>query len=52
VYSQGQVFGFLALICIAVGLALGGVVALVFDRRSSSHTREVTIDRESVRSED
>lgn len=52
VYSQGQVFGFLALICIAVGLAVGGVVALIFDRRSSSRTREVTVDRESVRTED
>ncbi len=42
VYSQGQVFGFLALICVTVGVVLGAVVALVLDRRSSRHTRDVT----------
>lgn len=52
VYSSGQVFGFLALIGIAVGLALGGVVALVLDRRSSRHTREIAVDHESVRGAD
>lgn len=48
VYSQGQVFGFLLLVCIPVGLALAGFAALWFDRRSSKHTREVTVDHESV----
>ncbi len=48
VYSQGQVFGFLLLICIPVGLALAAFVALWFDRRSRSHTREVAVDHESV----
>lgn len=48
VYSQGQVFGFLALICITVGLALGGIVALVLDRRSARHTRQLAIDHEHV----
>ncbi|WP_214468007.1 potassium transporter Trk [Microbacterium flavescens] len=52
VYSQGQVFGFLLLICIPVGLALAGLVALWFDRRSSAHTREVTVDHESVQSDE
>ena len=52
IYSQGQVFGFLALICIAVGLALGGIVALIFDRRSSRHTREVIVDHLRVHPED
>ncbi|WP_127473709.1 potassium transporter Trk [Microbacterium sulfonylureivorans] len=48
VYSQGQVFGFLLLVCIPAGLALAAVVALAFDRRSRRHTREVTVDHESV----
>jgi hypothetical protein len=48
VYSQGQVFGFLTLICVPIGIALAGVVALVFDRRSLRHTRDVTVDHESV----
>ena len=52
VYSQGQVFGFLLLVCIPVGLALAGLVALWFDRRSSKHTREVTVDHESVQVDD
>lgn len=48
VYSQGQVFGFLALICIPVGLALAGLLALLLDRRSQRHVHEVTVDHESV----
>ena len=40
VYSQGQVFGFLVLICIAAGLALGRTVALILDRRSSRRRRK------------
>lgn len=52
VYTQGQVFGFLALICITVGVALGAVVALILDRRSSLHTREVQVDHESVRTDE
>ena len=47
-YSQGQVFGFLALICITVGVLLGGLVALAFDRRSRRRTRDIAIDHESV----
>ena len=52
VYSQTQVFGFLALICITVGVVLGGVTALILDRVLARRTREVTVDRESVRVED
>ena len=48
IYSPTQVFGFLSLIFIPVGLALGGVAALIFDRRSRRHTSEVTVDRETV----
>ncbi len=47
-YSQGQVFGFLVLVCAPIGLALGGVVALIFDRRSRRHTHEVAVDHASV----
>ena len=48
VYSQGQVFGFLALICVAVGIAVFATIAIVLDRRSSRRTREVMVDRETV----
>lgn len=47
-YSQGQVFGFLALMGIAVGLALGGAVALVFDRVSRRRAREVEVRHSSI----
>lgn len=52
IYTQGQVFGFLALICITVGVALGIVVALILDRRSSRRTREVLVDHLEVHGED
>jgi hypothetical protein len=52
VYSQSQVFGFLALIFITVGIVAGGVTALILDRVLARRTREVTVDRESVRLED
>ena len=52
VYSQGQVFGFLTLICVTVGVVVGGVTALIFDRVLARRTRDVVVDRESVRSED
>lgn len=47
-YSASQVFGFLCLICIPIGLALGGVLALTLDRRFASRAREVRIDHERV----
>ena len=52
VYSQGQVFGFLALIFVTVGIVVGGIVALILDRVLARRTREITVDRESVRIED
>lgn len=52
VYSSGQVFGFLALICVPVGLALGAVVALILDRRSRSRTHDVTVDHETVHTDE
>lgn len=47
-YTQGQVFGFLALICVIVGFTLGGVVALIFDRVLGRSARDVDVDRESI----
>jgi hypothetical protein len=47
-YSQGQVFGFLALICVPIGIALAGIVALLLDRRSQHRTRSVDVDHASV----
>ena len=47
-YSQGQVFGFLTLICAPIGLALGGILALILDRRSRRRTHEVAVDHEQV----
>ncbi|HWL78424.1 potassium transporter Trk [Microbacterium sp.] len=48
VYSQGQVFGFLLLICIPVGLALGGITALILDRVFSRRAHAVTVDHERI----
>lgn len=47
-YSSMQVFGFLALIGVAVGLAVGGFVALLFDRASRRRARTVSFDHETV----
>ncbi len=47
-YSTDQAFGFLALIGAPVGLAVGGIVALVLDRIVGRRTHEVQIDRETV----
>ena len=52
VYSQGQVFGFMLLVCIPVGLAVAGIVALIFDRRSARRTKDVIVDHLSVRDDD
>jgi hypothetical protein len=52
VYSPSQVFGFLALICITVGVVLGGLAALLLDRLLARRTRDVVVDRESVRADD
>ena len=44
VYDQGQVFGFLLLICIPVGLAVAGGIALVLDRTVGRRTRSLRVD--------
>ncbi|MFT3797963.1 potassium transporter Trk [Microbacterium sp.] len=47
-YSTSQVFGFVCLVCIPVGLALGGGVALVADRMLARRARNVLVDHERV----
>ncbi|MFV0375555.1 potassium transporter Trk [Microbacterium sp.] len=47
-YSQGQVFGFLLLFCIPIGIALGGVVALVLDRTLRRRSRQVRVIHEHI----
>lgn len=51
-YSTTQVFGFLLLVCVPVGVALGAVVALIFDRASRRHTRTVRIEHETVQTDE
>ncbi|SDQ61604.1 potassium transporter Trk [Microbacterium sp. cf332] len=51
-YSAGQVFGFVALGAIPIGMAAGGVVALILDRAARRRSREVRILHERVRSVD
>lgn len=47
-YSTSQVFGFLCLVCIPVGMAVLGAVALILDRRLSRRQHEVRVDHERV----
>ncbi|MEV8267454.1 potassium transporter Trk [Microbacterium sp. NPDC076911] len=51
VYSQMQVFGFVTLICVPIGIALFGFIAVMLDRRASRHARDVVVDHETVRGE-
>jgi len=46
VYSQMQVFGFTALIFVVLGIAVGAVVALIFERTIGGRTRQVTVEHE------
>ncbi|PVE96640.1 MULTISPECIES: potassium transporter Trk [unclassified Microbacterium] len=48
VYPPGQVFGFLLLWTVPIGLALGGVVGIIMERIARRHDRVVTVDRETV----
>lgn len=48
VYPPGQVFGFLLLWTVPIGLALGGVVALLFERAARRHDHVVRVNRETV----
>ncbi len=48
-YSVGQVFGFVLLGCIPLGIALSVIVALVLDRLARRRAREVRIRHDLVR---
>ncbi|UJP09237.1 hypothetical protein L2X99_12405 [Microbacterium sp. KUDC0406] len=50
-YPAGQVFGFMLLWTAPIGVALGGVVALVLDRRARRHARVVRVQHEHVKPE-
>ena len=49
IYSTSQVFGFLCLVCIPIGMAVLGAVALILDRAAGRRARSVTVDRETIR---
>lgn len=48
VYPPGQVFGFALLWTVPIGLALGGVVALILERVARRHDRVVQVNRETI----
>jgi cytochrome c-type biogenesis protein CcmH/NrfF len=48
VYPPGQVFGFLLLWTVPIGLALGGVVALIIERLARRHDRVVRVEHETT----
>jgi hypothetical protein len=48
IYTPGQVFGFALLWTVPIGLALGGLVAIVLERIARRHDRVVRVDRETI----
>ncbi len=48
-YDRAQVFGFLLLAGVAVGVAVGSLVALMLDRATSKRAKTVRADRLDVR---
>jgi len=52
VYPPGQVFGFALLWTVPIGIALGGLVAIVLERIARRHDRVVRVDRETVIEQD
>jgi hypothetical protein len=46
-YTATQVFGFVALACVPIGLMLGGLVAVVLDRVLARRARTVMVDHET-----
>ncbi|MCR2828534.1 potassium transporter Trk [Microbacterium sp. zg.Y909] len=52
VYSPTQVFGFLALFAVPIGIAIGGIVAVVLDRVLAGRARDVQIEHEHIRTQD
>ncbi|MBD7958300.1 potassium transporter Trk [Microbacterium sp. Sa4CUA7] len=52
VYTSTQVFGFVALICVPVGIAIGGIVAVILDRVLARRAHDVQIEHERIRTQD
>jgi hypothetical protein len=52
VYPPGQVFGFALLWTVPIGIALGGLVAIVLERVARRHDRVVRVDRETIIEQD
>lgn len=50
-YSFSQIFGFLCMFGIPLGLVVGGGIALLLDRMLGRRAQTVRIDRETVRAE-
>jgi drug/metabolite transporter (DMT)-like permease len=48
VYPPSQVFGFALLWTAPIGLAIGGVIALLIERLSRRHDRVVRVDHERI----
>ncbi|MEV4669666.1 potassium transporter Trk [Microbacterium sp. LWO12-1.2] len=48
VYPPGQVFGFLLLWTVPIGIALGGVAGLILERVARRHDRVVRVERETI----
>ena len=52
VYPPSQVFGFALLWTVPIGLALGGVVAMILERVARRHDRVALVDRETITESD
>jgi cytochrome c-type biogenesis protein CcmH/NrfF len=48
VYPPGQVFGFLLLWTVPIGIALASVVALILERTSRRHDHVVRVQHETI----
>lgn len=48
VYPPGQVFGFALLWTAPIGIALGGIVALILERMARKHERIVRVEHERI----
>ncbi|WP_417509847.1 potassium transporter Trk [Microbacterium sp.] len=48
IYTPNQVFGFTLLWTVPIGLALGGLVAILLERIARRHDRVVRVDRETI----
>ena len=52
VYPPEQVFGFALLWTVPIGIALGGLVAILLERIARRHDRVVRVDRETIIEQD